>query len=154
MSEKKFVQGIYKPENAHKYIGKQEIIYRSSWERRFFVFLDRNPKILKWLSEEIVIPYRSIDGKTHRYFPDIYIKTNSGQEFILEIKPYNKTIPPKRKGNILNDMEYLRNRLKWEACEKYCKNNNYKFQVLTENHINPMFSDRKIYENLEKLKIL
>ena len=51
-------KGKYKPKNRSKYKGDPtKIIYRSLWERRFMVYCDENPSIIKWASEEVVIPY-------------------------------------------------------------------------------------------------
>jgi len=51
-------KGKYTPENPRKYKGKTEnIIYRSLWERKFMVFCDKNPNVIQWSSEEIIIPY-------------------------------------------------------------------------------------------------
>ena len=50
-------KGRYTPENPKKYIGDpSKIVYRSSWERRFMIYCDRNPLILSWASEELAIP--------------------------------------------------------------------------------------------------
>ena len=69
-------QGIFRPKNPQKYVGDyKNIIYRSSWECRVMDFLDRNPDIISWASEELIIPYKSpADGKWHRYFPDFLVK--------------------------------------------------------------------------------
>ena len=64
------------PKNISKYIGDYtKIICRSLWERRFCKYLDSNRNIIRWSSEEVVIPYYStVDKKTHRYFPDFYVE--------------------------------------------------------------------------------
>ena len=79
-------KGKYRPTNKRKYKGDvNSIVYRSLWERKFMVYLDTNPDITEWGSEEIVIPYVSpLDGKRHRYFPDFYVKTNNGDKFLVE----------------------------------------------------------------------
>jgi len=82
----KYVQGIYRPKNKHKYAGNvNEIIYRSSYELQFMNICDNNPAILEWASEEFVIPYiKPTDNKTHRYFLDFWIKYRSDD---VERKP-------------------------------------------------------------------
>ena len=53
-------KGLYKPKNISKYKGDyRKIVHRSGLELRFMRYLDGNDSILKWSSEEIVIPYRS-----------------------------------------------------------------------------------------------
>ena len=61
-------KGKYKPKYRSKYKGDPtKIIYRSLWERRFMVYCDENPNIIKWASEEVIIPYRSpLDKRIHR----------------------------------------------------------------------------------------
>ena len=83
--------GIFRPRNIKKYRGDyRNIIYRSSWEKVFMRYCDKNSNILEWGSEETIIPYRSpLDQRIHRYFPDFYIKVrdNDGKakKYIIEI---------------------------------------------------------------------
>ena len=89
----KTYKGKYTPTNPRKYRGNpSNIIYRSSWERKFMVYCDTNEKIIEWCSEEVIIPYLSPwDGKMHRYFPDFYIKikqhNGTTKKLIIEVKP-------------------------------------------------------------------
>ena len=143
MSKKEFLQGKYRPINPQKYKGDvTNIIYRSSWERKFLQYCDMNENILEYSSEEIALPYRSpIDNKIHRYFPDFYIKVkeSSGQikKYIIEIKPKKQTIEPevkkrKTKSYIYEVYEYAKNQAKWKAAEEFCKDRLWEFKVLTE----------------------
>ena len=94
--------GRYVPTNPKKYKGNPTTFYyRSLWERKFMVYCDKNPRILEWGSEEIIIPYLlPTDGKVHRYFPDFYIKVkradNKILKMIIEVKPEKYTKPPKK----------------------------------------------------------
>lgn len=149
-----YLQGRYKVKNPKKYKGDvNNIIFRSSWEMRMFLFLDSSPVIVEWSSEEIVIPYISVDGKYHRYFPDLKFTTKTGKTFLCEIKPKKETkAPSKRSKNYLNESyTFVKNKLKWEAAEKYCLKNKMNFYILTEDHIHPTFSDTKIMEKLSPL---
>jgi len=143
MSKKEFLQGKYRPINPQKYKGDvTNIIYRSSWERKFLQYCDMNENILEYSSEEIALPYRSpIDNKIHRYFPDFYIKVkeSSGQikKYIIEIKPKKQTIEPevkkrKTKSYIYEVYEYAKNQAKWKAAKEFCKDRLWEFKVLTE----------------------
>ena len=69
----KTYKGLFRPKNPSKYRGDpSNIIFRSSWELRFMTYLDAHPDVLEWSSEEFCIPYVSpIDGRIHRYFPEI-----------------------------------------------------------------------------------
>ena len=124
-------KGFFKPINPQKYKGNPtQIIYRSSWECRVMSFLDNNPSIVQWSSEEIVIPYLSpIDRKVHRYFPDFYIKVKDKngtiKEMIWEIKPKKQSIQPKKQSRItqryINEVvTWGINEAKWKAAEEYC----------------------------------
>ena len=61
-------KGKYKPLNPNKYAGNpMNIVYRSLWERKVMVYCDKNPLVIEWGSEEIIIPYLSPwDGRMHR----------------------------------------------------------------------------------------
>ena len=63
-------------------------------------YCDHTESVIKWSSEEVIIPYRSpIDGKRHRYFPDFWLRVLDGdgqiKETLIEIKPKAQTRPPK-----------------------------------------------------------
>lgn len=137
----------WRPKHPEKYIGDVSLIVaRSSWEVRFLNWCDSNPNVLKYCSEEIVIPYVSpIDGRVHRYFVDmlVQLKTRSGkiQNVLIEIKPLMQTQPPKKtsgksKDTYLNEVvTYETNRAKWEAAEQWCQKHDMKFMILTEKEL-------------------
>jgi hypothetical protein len=137
---------LWSPTNPEKYIGDyQKIIARSSWEVKMFNWCDRNPQVIKWVSEELVIPYLSpVDNKIHRYFPDIImeIKDNAGvvTRYVAEIKPFKETIPPanirKTKYLLEATKTYAVNSSKWKAAEAWCVKNNMVFIILTEKELN------------------
>ena len=74
-------KGRYSIKNTSKYEGDpSRCVFRSLWERQVFRWCDENPSIIRWSSEETVVPYRcKTDNKIHRYFPDFYIKV--GKKF-------------------------------------------------------------------------
>jgi hypothetical protein len=142
----KTYKGVYKPLNPSKYLGDpMNIIYRSSWERQCMLFFDRNKDIIKWGSEEIVIPYRSpLDNKLHRYFVDFVIKVKTAdgklETHLIEVKPFKQTKPPvvqkrKTKRYVNEVTTYLVNQAKWKAANDYCKDRLWKFQIITENEL-------------------
>ena len=125
-------QGRYVPENPEKYVGnRNDIIYRSSWEKRFFVWADLNPSVVKWNSEEVVIPYIcATDGRPHSYYVDAFIMIKSADgrigKFLVEIKPEAQTVAPKFPGKqtrrFLTEMNtYMKNQSKWEAAKRWAK---------------------------------
>lgn len=138
-------QGKFKPRNPEKYLGDPtEIIYRSGWELKLFHYLDMNKSIVKWSSESIIIPYRSpIDGKMHRYFPDVFMITSDGRKVLVEIKPHKETKPPEtskgftKKGTptrrFLNEVKtWGMNEAKWKAAQEYCLDRGWNFVIMTE----------------------
>lgn len=143
----KYLQGKYVPKNPQKYAGDvNSIQFRSSWERKLFIFLDMNPGILKWQSEETVIPYVSpVDNRPHRYFVDctVLYKTKAGEikRALIEVKPDIQTKQPKmtskrQSKRYLTEMTtFLVNTAKWEAATKWCEKNNFDFMILTEHHL-------------------
>ena len=139
-------KGKFRPKNHKKYMGDfREVIYRSSWELKFMQYCDTNKSIVKWSSEEIVIPYRSpVDNRVHRYFPDFYVKyrdvKGNYQEKVIEIKPAKQVKEPKvqkrrTKRYVSEVFTYATNKAKWEAAEDFCKDRRWKFQILTEKEL-------------------
>jgi len=138
-------KGWFKPRNPKKYKGDANgIVYRSSWELRVMKYLDDNPAVIWWASEELPIRYVSpIDQKVHRYFPDfiVRIKRKDGQEttMVLEVKPYRQTQRPvqKRKTQkFINEMAtYAVNQEKWKAADLFCKEHGWQFKLITEKEL-------------------
>ena len=139
-------KGKFRPKNRKKYNGNpSEIIYRSSWELKFMNYCDNNNKIVKWSSEEIIIPYRCpTDNKIHRYFPDFYIKYKDVKgklhEKVIEVKPAKQVKEPKvqkrrTKKYLTEVFTYAKNKAKWEAAEDFCKDRSWEFQILTEKEL-------------------
>ncbi len=103
-----YKQGFFTPKFPEKYIGDvNNIVYRSGWEQKVMKYLDENINVLKWSSEEIVIPYISpIDNRPHRYFVDFYMEAigrdGKIKKVLMEVKPHKQTQPPekpKRRSN-------------------------------------------------------
>ena len=133
----------YYPSFPNKYKGNpNNIICRSSWERRFCKWCDLNENILQWGSEEFSIPYISpIDNRIHKYFPDFIVKLreSSGRirTYVIEVKPKKQTRPPKpgkrkTKSFIYETMEYAKNQAKWKAAEEFCADRMIEFKIITE----------------------
>jgi len=119
-------KGKYTPKNLDKYDGNiKQIIYRSSWERLFMVYCDRNEQILSWSSEEIKIPYR-FEEKIRTYYPDFWVdmidKDGNRVQKIIEIKPHYQ-----------RSMKV--NKVKWTAAIMHAKNNQMEFLVMTEKEL-------------------
>lgn len=135
------------PKNPEKYKGDaSNIVYRSSWERKFMRFCDFKESVVAWGSEEFSIPYVSpIDGKVHRYFPDFVakIKDKAGKEkvFVFEVKPAKQCREPsvpKRKTKLYEQRvtTWGINKAKWEAAQRFCAEHGWEFVLLTEKELN------------------
>ena len=143
-------KGKFKPKNRAKYKGDHTAItYRSLWELRFMRYLDTTPSVLKWSSEEIVIPYRSpIDGRRHRYFPDFWVKVKTSEglvkESLIEVKPKAQCSPPKgappkdrrKRGRFIREVKtWGINEAKWKAAKAYCDDRKWGWKILTEDDL-------------------
>ena len=146
---RKRYKGKFKVKNPQKYIGDStNVIYRSLMELNFMKWCERSEKVLKWNSEEVVIPYISpMDKKRHRYFPDFLIQTNKGWT-LVEVKPLVQTKPPKKilieKVTLKKKRRYVKavktwlvNEAKWNAAKKVCEVNGWKFELMTEKQLQP-----------------
>ena len=140
------IKSKYKPEYPKKYKGDaNNIICRSSWERRFCRWCDLNENIISWGSEEFWIPYVSpVDNRVHRYFPDFIIKvkeqTGEIKTYVIEVKPKKQTVPPKQKSRITKSFlheakTYAVNQAKWKAADEWCKDRLVQFKVITEDEL-------------------
>lgn len=107
-------------------------------------YLDDNPAILEWGSEELVIPYVCpTDNRVHRYFPDfvVKVKTKDGiQTMILEVKPKKETREPVKKKKVTKQyitevMTWGKNQAKWKAAQEYCLDRGWTFKLITEDHL-------------------
>ena len=144
--------GRFRPKNPSKYKGDPtKIIYRSMWEFKFFRYIDEHPDVIWWASEEYIVPYYSpIDGKRHRYYPDVVvhrkIATGETKTLMIEIKPKAQTRPPDTskmktsKGNMsrryINEVKtWGTNEAKWKAARAYCAQKGWEFQIYTEDQL-------------------
>ena len=151
MSSLRYLQGKFMPKHPEKYVGDiHKIVFRSSYELAAFNFIDNQKDILKWSSEETIIPYTMGEGdRMRRYFVDlsilVRIDANTTKKFLIEIKPYGKTIAPKKTTKTSDKTynsslaEWIQNSAKWAAAEKFCERNNATFILWTERQIFPEF---------------
>jgi hypothetical protein len=148
-------QGIYIPVNENKWIITKTfdmkeacIKYRSSWEKMFCVFADMNDNIIKVNSEGMKVPYiNPITGRKANYYLDFMMETKDGKIWLIEIKPFKETQPPKKprknaknpekaKINYIKAVEtYAINQAKWKATEILCKEKGWKFKIITEREL-------------------
>ena len=136
-----YKQGFFYPRNLDKFVGKQpRAIYRSGLELEYFKILDKNPNVIKWGSEEVVVPY-FFENKWHKYYVDLFVVFKFGEstkKYFIELKPYSQTIQPKvnkRKKQMTMMYEakqWVKNQAKWKAASDFAKKNGWEFHILTE----------------------
>jgi|TARA_B100000424_G_scaffold249274_1_gene223019 hypothetical protein len=141
-------KGRYSPINKEKYQGNPtNVIYRSLWERKFMKWCDLSESVIKWGSEETVVPYVSpLDNKIHRYFIDFYVQLRDKdgilKSYLVEVKPKKYTKPPKTNPKRKTRAWFSEvknwgvNEAKWKAAEEFAKDKNWQFIILTEDHLN------------------
>ena len=138
--------GKFTPKNPQKYVGDYtKITYRSSWEARVMTWLDKEPNVISWASEELAIPYISpVDGKRHRYFPDFIVKVKNKDgkvsTMMIEVKPQKQSVEPAKRSRVTKQyitevVTYSINQAKWKAAKEYCLDRGWQFKVLTEKEL-------------------
>lgn len=135
-----YAQGIYKPKNPQKYIGKHNPKYRSGWELTFMTFCDSNNHVLYWASESIRIPYKHpLTGKSTIYVPDFFVlyENRYGKKVaeVVEIKPKKQSLIESKTASLKDRAVVAINHAKWGAAMAYCKNQGYTFRVITEDDL-------------------
>ena len=145
----KFRQGYYKLENPEKYTGDPtEIIYRSTYEYKFCRYCDLTEEIVNWSSEPFSVKYYDpVNRKEREYHLDFFIrvaKNGTMTNYLVEVKPKDKLTPPvmesrqtlKALQQYNQDMEeFIINKAKKEAAEKYAHAMGYKYIIITEDFL-------------------
>jgi hypothetical protein len=142
---RRYASGKYEVQNPEKYVGNRRPTYRSSWEFTFMKTCDTHPAIQKWASEAISIPYRCpLTGKQTVYIPDFFIqyvdKDGKIHTELIEVKPRSQTVKEAVGKSRNNQIEYVRNQVKWQAANAWCRKQGIKFRVVNEQdifHIGP-----------------
>ncbi len=136
--------GKYNVINRSKYKGHPNIVYRSSWEKKIFYWLDTVPSVKQWGSESVVVQYTTpLDNRVHNYYIDVdFWGIQKGQDkpthFLVEIKPFNQTIPPVKGPRQWESTykeqcrTYIVNVCKWTAAYNYAQRTGKKFIIWTE----------------------
>lgn len=134
--------GEFIPQHPEKYAGKDKhIVYKSSLELSFMMYVDRNPNVVSWGYEGTTIKYFDrAKGKVRRYFIDFSMVVKVGpvhKTIWVEIKPESETKPPtgKAKSNPKTMMTWMTNQSKWEAARALAKSKGYEFHVITEKQL-------------------
>jgi hypothetical protein len=139
--DKRFKQGIYRPQNQDKFIGK-EAIFRSGLELNFFRFCDSNPNIIRWGSECVIVNYFDpVLARNRKYHIDNYVEIKEGniiKKYLVEIKPFKQTQEPKvtkkrKKAHLLYEQsQFKTNTAKWQYAREFAKKHGMEFIIITE----------------------
>ena len=134
----KYAQGYFNARNPEKYVGKGNIIYRSSWEFVFMQFCDNHPSVIQWASESISIPYLNpVTGKQSRYVPDFFVmyQDKNGQNHgeLMEVKPKKEMLENAKSQR--DKLVAIINAAKWQAARAWCSANGLTFRVITEENL-------------------
>ena len=98
----------------------QECFFRSGWEEAFMKYLDVNDDILIWEYEKLRISYfYSVENVKRWYVPDFFVIRKDGTRQLIEVK--HKEFA-----------ETERVKLKQEAGESWCRENNATFVTATK----------------------
>jgi hypothetical protein len=138
--------GRFSPKNPKKYRGDPtNIIFRSLWELKVMKYLDENPSVVEWSSEEtIVLYFDPVQNKRRRYFPDFIVKIRkpdgTTHTMMLEVKPKAQTVEPKvqkrkTKQYITEVTTWATNSAKWAAAREYCLDKGWEFKLITESEL-------------------
>jgi len=117
-----YQQGLYVPTNPKKYIGDiNNIIYRSSWERRFCQNIDYYIQVKKGdVLENWLIEIKPED----QYALDKRPKEPTGNLTEKKIRSYNEKLKI-----------WITNRAKFEAAKRFAEDRGYKFGAINEKFI-------------------
>lgn len=92
---------------------------RSGWEVSYIKMMEFNTNIIDIKYEPLRIPYYDDSGTLRYYYPDFLVIYKDGTKELIEIKANWQ----------LNN---LINQLKFKAAKDYCKTNNIKWTILTD----------------------
>ena len=104
-----------------------------------------NNSIISWASEEFSIPYVSPkDNRVHKYYPDYLIKVKEKNDkiktYVVEVKPYKQTRPPKPKvakqNHILLSVLPMQSiKQSGKLQNEFCEDHRIEFKVVTEKEL-------------------
>lgn len=121
--------GYYFPLHPEKYTAESKtIIYKSSLEQRFMLYLDKSPNVRWWKYEPSAIKYfDATTSKVRKYYIDfvVCVKGSPDKIFYCEVKSKKETVKPKNPKNIKENLLYLKNLSKWNAASRYCAERGY-----------------------------
>lgn len=143
-------KGVFNVSESKKYVASDsgECVYRSSYEWRFMKWCENNPNVKNWTSEPFSVPYLDLSNpnKTRNYWIDFVVWMNDGSCLWVEVKPFTQVQAANNFGKQYREYEKSQDKLafanyhkteamnysKWTHAEKYARDKNAKFMVITE----------------------
>lgn len=139
---KQYLEGfnpqLHHKKGWHKSQKAGEIFYRSSYEKKAYLILDKDENVINYKTENIQIKFfNPIKNMDSIYLVDIEVEYKNQKRKIIEIKP----------EKWLKDQIVI---LKIEAAKKYAKESNIEFEVWTELKLfGPIFNKNQINNFIE-----
>lgn len=139
-----YKQGYFDVSKSSRYYGEVPVIYRSGLEFKFMIWCEHNPRIAKWTSEPIAIPYTCPEtGKQRKYYIDFVVQFTNDKKYLVEVKPFSqmkdaeqfareaklrRKLPPIGKHNAVA----AKNDAKWRFAKSWATKRDMKFTIITE----------------------
>lgn len=152
LKKSRYKQGYLKLKNKSKYLGDPNlVIYRSSYEKKFYKELDEDNNVVGWEAEPEWLKVKYVDPiskKIRTYYPDVFVIKNVNGErkqFVIEIKsnaflkkPIKKqNMTPKQRKSYMKKMyNFLVIMSKKSAAQKMCERKGWEYLFMTETYIN------------------
>lgn len=138
--EKGFDPQLHHKKGWHKSPKAGDIFYRSSYEKKAYLILDKDENVINYKAETVQIKFLNpIKNIESFYLVDIEVEYKDQKRKIIEVKP----------EKWLEDQIV---KIKIEAAKNYAKENNIEFEVWTElNLFGPIYNKNQIENFIESL---
>lgn len=116
------INNQYKSGHFFSNKNNKKIHYRSSYENRYYKYLENNSQVISYNTEAFSIQYIDLEGLKKNYIPDVLVKYQNKTKELVEIKP----------KCFLKDKMVI---LKLQALKNYCEENNLIAKIITEKEL-------------------
>jgi hypothetical protein len=99
----------------------RNISYMSTYEKRAFEILDVLDNVASYEAQPFIISYK-LDGRMHRYIPDVFIRFKDNRTALVEIKP----------RSMLSSSKVI---AKAKAAITYCQTKGIQYMIWTEDFL-------------------
>lgn len=111
--------------------------YRSLWEKKAMLMLDKDSSVASFSYEAFSVPY-TWNGRKRFTIPDLLVTRTTGLKEVVEVKP---------RGYTYNEKEIA----KAEACRKFCKKKQWAYYVWDEKVLWPGLSQSEVRDAVKLL---